>query len=1182
MKIRVIVKGIINYIFAMVFSIIFGLFLDANVGWFILLTLILAPVISVLFAWISSRLISVTCRMEDALLAKGDTCSMSMSVHNKSIFPSPPLLVNLTNEVGVRSESKSLLVSVLPRETKDFEVIFKAKLCGRSVVGIKELRVTDYLGLFSFAVKDFRGKRSSASDLDYTFLQRKVAVIPDIAEISARDDNLVKVMQTSLHMDDSDDTVEASAYSFGGFPGYDNRDYVPGDPLRRINWKQSAKRDRLLVRLDDEMASKSVNVVLDSVFHKSAVDVPVIAHLQQYRKCAEDEIIPKIAEDAVENALGIMRVLVRHSYTVNFYVMMGKQFSYYEILDESDLEAVRTELANYSFGDGEDVARIPADDLTFKEKVGIFSTPNSYEDACEVLDSDEDLFTTVYAVVEEAKKQGSDDSLISLENWKKEPEVKQNIGKRILNFVKPMIVPYLLALLLSISVFTVFEIPVISYWTLVQVLACAAVMVFCEYVNRHRITGTLLAIVLVMGDLFLAARFAFGRGYGLSYMHWFISGGESVKSTFPYLMTLVLIFTAFFAAVVYYFIRVLYRTSFLMLVSLLPFVLYVKVMQEVNMVQVVFITILNIVAFMVNTRTRRDKGKTVVGYVPGLISVGMYVTILIMMGLSLPETETRYYYLFESVFLGGNVSEAVPEEYSEMSEYSGNADGFNELNNRKLYELSSVESGTELYLKRQTFDLYDFQNDRWYDMDYYAEAAYSQEEWLAERGNMNLSLLSQAMKSVEEYEPGLLAKYGLQKIPEVPQDTKNFIYIETMNFPSVAYITPPYSTKVTVYKSDNNDQENTYVSRGGVFQCTDGFLYEDIEYSVEYFDESDAQISWIAAGGANYDSETSLQMLKEIKAVLNANNETEYAKVAELYIAEAEAAQVYKEACEENNELIPESIKELAQEITEDCTYDWQKAAALQNYFRKNDFVYDLSYDAPDDSVEYFLFEGKTGTCSDYASAYVLMARAVGLTVRYAEGFVPKEEYTGEFVVRTNCGHAYPEVYIPNVGYVVYEATLPARYGQSNRFGNDIMAYFVTALIRVLIIITFVSAVVIAMLFVHKIAAPYVAEAYFLKKVDKAMPHKAVVMLYRRIQKKHAKKIMEKGSTGMLTPYEYAGEFERLTNYDISELVYMVEMAVYAEKNININDKVKARQIYQGAKAAVNDLKTWRGEIKIL
>jgi len=186
------VKGIINYIFAMVFATIFGLFLNANVGWFILLTLLLAPMISVFMAWLSGKLVQVSCQMDEVLLSKGDVCTMKVMVQNKSIFPTPPIAVQLTNEAGVRSKQKEVLVSVFSRGTKSFEVDFQAKICGSSIIGVETVKVTDYLGLFAFEVKR----------QDYASMQSRVAVIPDIAELSARDDSLIKVMQSSLHMDD--------------------------------------------------------------------------------------------------------------------------------------------------------------------------------------------------------------------------------------------------------------------------------------------------------------------------------------------------------------------------------------------------------------------------------------------------------------------------------------------------------------------------------------------------------------------------------------------------------------------------------------------------------------------------------------------------------------------------------------------------------------------------------------------------------------------------------------------------------------------------------------------------------------------------------------------------------------------------------------------------------------------
>ncbi len=1172
MKKRVIVKGIVNYIFAMIFAIIFGLFLDANVGWFILLALVLAPLMSVFFAWLSSRMIELSCEMSDSLLSKGDTCVMKVNVRNKSIFPTPPISVKLLNKDGVRCGNSELLVSALSRAAVTFDVAFKAKICGKSIVGVEMAQVTDYLGLFSFSVKN----------VDYSSLQKSVAVIPDIAEIGDRDDNIVKVMQTSLKMDDGDDTVESAAFNFGGFPGYDSREYVPGDPLKRINWKQSAKRGRLLVRLDDEMSSQSVNVVLDSVFNKNDVDIYYVAPLYQYRDFDVDEIISAIAQAAVENALGIMQVLIRHSYKINFYAMSENQFVKYEIIDDVDLESVRLELANYSFYEEENVDRLPNTEPSFNERVGIFSTPNSFGEAAAILErSGNNLYTTVYSAVGEAVKQGAADGALSFDSMEKGRQngtksgmagIREKLAAAVKNAVKQLTVPYLLSLLLSISVFTVFGISVVSYWTLWQMFVCAGMTAFCEYARRHKVIGTLMMVAFVVVILNMSFDIMFRSG-DFSYVRWFMSGGDSVETKTAYLLTLLMIFTVFFNMTVYYFTRVLYRTSFLLLVSMVPLVVYVKVMKPVDMTQVVFITALNIVAFLINTRTVKDKGKRIVGYVSGLVSAGLYAACFLMIGLALPEAETKYYYVFEDTFLGGNMTQEIPQEYSDMSEYSGNADGFNQMNNRKLYTVNTESAGEILYLKRQTFDMYDFENDRW-SPDFSASyAKYSLREWTEQKENANLALFLEALRIAEQYEPGTLEKYGIKEIPENGNVSEKRLTVQATNYPSAAYITPPNTFNINVLSNDSRAQENTYVSSSGAFKQKNGYLGKDIEYEAVYYDEDILRTMWIASGGTNCDIETSRSMMYDVEWVLRRCGEERYADIVSQYNTDALYAYWYSMDCEENIEKIPQKVKNLAEEITKDCTYDWEKADALQEYFKNNSFVYDLSYDAPDDSVEYFLFEGKTGTCSDFASAYVLMARAAGLTVRYVEGFVPKEEQNGEYVVRSDCGHAYAEVYIPNVGYVVYEATQPAINVYSTGFG--ISAYFLYVAFRVLAVFGLVSAVILLILFVNKFVEPCVSETCFLWRFKKAAPEKAVVMLYKRIQDKTAKGIIAGADT--YTPYEYAFEFENAAKCDISELAYMIERSAYQEKKLEYADKSKAKAVYRRAAEAA---KEWRKENK--
>ena len=1162
MKTTPIVKGIINYIFAMLFAVIFGLFLNADVGWFILLTLILAPLLSVLFAWMSSKMISVSCRMEESLLSKGDSCNMTITVENRSIFPTTPVKIVLTNEPGVKSENPQILVSVLPRGKHSFDVSFRAKICGKSTIGIKEVRATDYLGIFSLAVKN----------MDYTDLQRSVAVIPDVAELSARDDNLIRVMQASNYMDDGEDTIESATYSFGGFPGYDNREYVPGDPVKRINWKQSAKRNKLLVRLDDEVATRAVNIVLDSVFNKEKADVQGAAFLHQYHFLERDEIVYKVAEDAIENALGMIAILIRHNYSVNFYVRMNKEFTRYEILDEVDLEDLKLDMAYYEYADSENVERLPLGTEGFGEKVGVFSTPNSYEDASSVLEkTGANAYTTIYAVLEEARKLYNEGGSISLDSLKKGEEEPAGWKKKMLNSFKSVFLSLVLGFLLSIIVFSVFNIPFASPWTVLQAIVCIIAVIYCESIKEHKIIGTLLTTLLLWWILSAAIRAAFGEGL-LNYMHWFMSGGRSVPNNNQYLLSLLLIFTTFFAIVIYYFSCILYRTSFLLLVSLIPFVVYVKVMLDIPTEAVVFVTVLNVAVFLKHYRTESDAGKRIVGYLSGFVSLLGYIVFFVAIGLALPDADTKYYYMFENAFMGGNVSEKVPQEYSEESEYSGNAEGFNDLNDRKLYVIKSVEPNADLYMNRQFFDVYDFENDRWYPMEGYAELIYSKEEWYDIWEKKSVSGFINAMNCAAKYEPYILEKYHMPFMGDTEEAKWASIEVEATNFQNVGYVTPTGAVNVSVQHDKYGDDENTFVTASGIFRRRDGYLQPNIRYYVSYYDEKTLVDAFVSRGGANMDLDTLFSFCEELKVILETNGEADYAQVVESVEKEAREALAYRQLCEENVKSIPMEVRELAEDITKDCKYEWEKAIALQKYFRENGFVYDLSYKSPDHHIEYFLFEDKTGTCSDFATAYTLMARAVGLTVKYAEGFVADEEYNGDYVIRTNNSHAYPQVYIPNVGYVVFEATLPAEYVRTpGRKGVGITSYFVTALVQAVSLFVFVSAGIVLVLFLHKVASPFIREIVFLGRVKRAANEKAVALVYRRIQHKYTKDLIKRPQ--VLTPYEYALVFEENYGYDISELCFMLEKAAYTKEELMEEDKRKALNVYGKVKEYVNQSK---------
>lgn len=77
------------------------------------------------------------------------------------------------------------------------------------------------------------------------------------------------------------------------------------------------------------------------------------------------------------------------------------------------------------------------------------------------------------------------------------------------------------------------------------------------------------------------------------------------------------------------------------------------------------------------------------------------------------------------------------------------------------------------------------------------------------------------------------------------------------------------------------------------------------------------------------------------------------------------------------------------------------------------------------DFVEHFLYESRRGYCMHFASAAVLMFRAMGVPARYVEGYVVRpEDYQGHQAdIYDRNAHAWPEIYLEPYGWVPVEVT---------------------------------------------------------------------------------------------------------------------------------------------------------------
>jgi transglutaminase-like putative cysteine protease len=125
----------------------------------------------------------------------------------------------------------------------------------------------------------------------------------------------------------------------------------------------------------------------------------------------------------------------------------------------------------------------------------------------------------------------------------------------------------------------------------------------------------------------------------------------------------------------------------------------------------------------------------------------------------------------------------------------------------------------------------------------------------------------------------------------------------------------------------------------------------------------------------------------------------------------------------------PQQAVAEAAEITRDAATPYDKALALQNYFRSDRFTYDklVGPGHSNQALLTFLFETRRGYCEQFSAAFAALARSVGLPSRVAVGFTPGVQDRNDptlFRVRGVHAHAWPEVYLGEFGWVPFEPTI--------------------------------------------------------------------------------------------------------------------------------------------------------------
>lgn len=720
------------------------------------------------------------------------------------------------------------------------------------------------------------------------------------------------------------------------------------------------------------------------------------------------------------------------------------------------------------------------------------------------------------------------------------------------------------AMLIQLAIIDVLGQGFLSIYTLGIIFGTVFFNIICDFTNRTKLVGKLVYVVMMFVVWNVMVRMVFVSFGDYNYfMAWFFGDNPNVERAAEYTFVCWLGFCFFISSVVFYFSEAAFRRLYLLMIGLIPCVLYVKREQDLPYVYMVLL----IGTYLLLTLRDRYKKLSAEERLSlkisggGRLFLGGFAAAAVILGLMIPKSEdTPYKIDFDKV--AEDAAIAVQGAMSSFTRYSGNADFYSSLSDKAIYYVYTDEA---FYLKRQIFT--DFNGERWDAGDSMQNGI---SDWKRYFSSLNYKDLRDALQKACELDPKLAESYGIYKIAEgmrISDEEKKAMIVPMM--PSQCFVSPLR----TVNLRGNPLADKISRTINGEMYCWEDSKLQTVDssYNISYYSEYSA-LKWSSLMEGSLPAEDMSvwkNLLIEADNILRKNKQKELTTTVEDFLDEYYNAE---KILNFSDIQVSDNMKALAEELTRGKMNAYEKALTLQNYFITNGFEYDLGYRPPKgmDTPDYFVFTSKRGTCSDFATAFCLMASSVGLPVRYAEGYTMElyaenaenAQFTG-YVVKEKNAHAFPEVYISGTGWMTFEPTVPAQQENSNVSYNLTIRQYI--ILGIFVLLGIGTALFVVFLL------PGISEKHFRKKVTAIAPEKAVILMYNRMLSQIRRRM--KADTSVMSAGYVTGFCKQILNTDISRLRSAFERACFGEKSISEEERTNALVCYEQVSEAIGHIK---------
>ncbi|MBR3631315.1 MAG: transglutaminase domain-containing protein, partial [Oscillospiraceae bacterium] len=466
-------------------------------------------------------------------------------------------------------------------------------------------------------------------------------------------------------------------------------------------------------------------------------------------------------------------------------------------------------------------------------------------------------------------------------------------------------------------------------------------MRFYDFVAKHRFIGPLSYIAFLVAGIYAVTLLTtYGsRDFAVSFFVWFLTPQGVTDFSLIYTIAMYLLMVGFLTSTVYYFGKIRYRMSMQFLIMLIPLSLYAK--EGLQMPALLVISLLSsFFLLMIYCRQLRDSDE--VRQIPNFhsgASIAVYVAAFSIIAAIIPKPEFQADREFiDNAMSYSTWSDRLMEMISSFTDVSNNRG----LLNNNARTLFWVEAPETLRLHVQTRSFY-AEDDSWAVTDYdRPNQPYTPPMTYQPRA------LLQAICDAASADAEFAVRYGLEDAVGVtlPEQQTNTFRINCVIWQGSDVLVAP-TRSIDVQDPRAANAKKISVSQSHSVEVR----YNTAE--VKYYSDSYARFDSVRQILDDLCFEEYTGLLGEAAEIMQEDPDA-----AALLLQAQEEAQAAADYLAQVNELDwrPDTVVELAAQITEGLDSDLEKALAIERYFTEQGYVYDLSYEKPlEENVEDFL-----------------------------------------------------------------------------------------------------------------------------------------------------------------------------------------------------------------------------------